>query len=163
MEYVFLGLGANLGDRRGNLEAAIDGLKGFCRVLQRSRLYETAPVGVVDQPPFLNMAVAVETVLEPQALLIALKDLEKHLGRVAGVRWGPRLIDLDILMYGDRIVTVEGLEIPHPRLTERRFALAPLADLAAKAVHPVTGRTIADHLASLPPDDDVTVLEDGEA
>lgn len=158
MEQVFLGLGANLGDRMGNLDAAIVGLGAFCHVLDRSRLYETAPVGVTDQPTFLNMAVKIETDLDPAGLLIALKDLEKSLGRVAGIRWGPRLIDLDILLYGDRIVISEGLEIPHPRLTERRFALAPLADIAADRIHPVTARTIADHLADLPPDDDVVVL-----
>lgn len=158
MEHVFLGLGTNLGDRTDNLESAIVGLGAFCTVLARSRLYETTPVGVTDQPAFLNMAVMVETALDPMALLIALKDLEKSLGRVAGVRWGPRLIDLDILLYGDRIVTSEGLEIPHPRLIERRFALAPLADIAADHIHPVTARTIADHLADLPPDDDVAVI-----
>ena len=160
MTSVYLGLGTNLGDRKANLEAAIAAIGAFGRVLGRSRLYETAPVGVLDQPAFLNMALAVETDLDPHALLAELKSLEKRLGRVEGLRWGPRLIDLDILMYGDRVVTGEMLEIPHPRLTERRFALAPLADLAVELFHPVTGKSIADHLADLPADDDVVIVED---
>ncbi|MFA6022324.1 MAG: 2-amino-4-hydroxy-6-hydroxymethyldihydropteridine diphosphokinase [Rhodospirillales bacterium] len=158
MASVYLGLGTNLGDRAANLRTAIAALSQLGQVARLSRVYETAPLYVTDQPAFLNMAACLDTALAPQALLGQLKTLEDELGRVASRRYGPRLIDLDILLHGDNVVDLPHLSIPHPRLTERRFALAPLADLAADVIHPVAKLTIAQLLAALPADDDDQVI-----
>ena len=158
MAIVYFGLGSNIGDRLANLEAAMDALAGIARIEARSRVYETEPMHLADQPNFLNMAVRARTDLEPLALLLAVKALEETLGRVETVRWGPRLIDIDILLYGDSVVDEDQLTIPHPRLAERRFALAPLADVGAGACHPLARRTVAELLASLPPTEDVRVI-----
>lgn len=163
MATVFLGLGTNLGDRFANLRAAVDALGAVAEVEALSRVYETAPLYVTDQPAFLNMAARARTGLDPAGLLRRLKDIENGLGRVASVRYGPRLIDLDILLYGDAVVEAADLVIPHPRLPERRFALAPLADVGAEARHPLAGRTVADMLSALPADDDVRVVADALA
>ena len=129
----FVGIGSNLGDRAGNLKGALQALgqvEGIS-VTAVSRLRETAPVGIVDQPRFLNGAVEVETALSPTALLAALLEIERLLGRErAGVpQGGPRTIDLDLLLYDGAELARPGLRIPHPRLHERRFVLEPLADL----------------------------------
>jgi len=128
----YVGLGANLGDRETTLRRAVErlGRVDGVEVVGVSQLVETDPVGVVDQPRFLNGAVAVETTLSPQELLDALLSVERELGRVRdGERWGPRTLDLDLLVYGDLVVEEPGLRVPHPRLHERRFALEPLAEL----------------------------------
>jgi 2-amino-4-hydroxy-6-hydroxymethyldihydropteridine diphosphokinase len=160
MATALLGLGTNLGDRRANLRTALDALGRLGTVEAASRVYETAPLYVTDQPAFLNMAARLSTRLEPAPLLAGLKALEVELGRVASVRYGPRLIDLDILIYDAAVIDTADLVLPHPRLAERRFALAPLADVAADAVHPGLGRTIATLLAALPADDGVRVVHD---
>jgi 2-amino-4-hydroxy-6-hydroxymethyldihydropteridine diphosphokinase len=128
----YVGLGANLGPKEVTILRAVDllGAEPGVEVLELSQLRETDPVGVEDQPPFLNGAVAVETTLGPRELLEALLRIERELGRVRdGERWGPRTIDLDLLVYGDDVVDEEGLRVPHPRLHERRFALEPLHEL----------------------------------
>jgi 2-amino-4-hydroxy-6-hydroxymethyldihydropteridine diphosphokinase len=127
----YVGLGANLGPREVTLLRAVDLLAETegVDVLQGSQLRQTEPFGVVDQPPYLNGAVVVDTTLTPRELLERLLEIERQLGRVRDVRWGARTIDLDLLVYGDLSVDEPGLRVPHPRLAERRFALEPLAEL----------------------------------
>ena len=137
MTRAYVGVGANLGDRRATIEAAVAALPGVVAV---SELRETAPVGVVDQPAFLNGAVALETELSPRDLLETLLEVERSLGRERGERWGPRTIDLDLLLYGGETLDEPGLTVPHPRLHERRFALEPLAELDPGLVVPGRGR-----------------------
>ncbi|HYG87715.1 MAG TPA: 2-amino-4-hydroxy-6-hydroxymethyldihydropteridine diphosphokinase [Azospirillum sp.] len=156
MTTVYLALGSNLGDRMANLDAAIARLAPAVRVMARSAVYETAPMYVADQPAFLNMVVEGETDLPPDALLAHLKGIEAELGRKAGgVRFGPREVDLDILLYGREVLTTPVLEIPHPRMAERAFVLRPLADVAADVRHPMLGRTIVELLAKVPGADTV--------
>jgi len=132
----YVGLGANLGDREATIRAAVAQLPGLVAV---SPLHETDPVGVIDQPPFLNGVAALETELPPRELLDVLLAVERRLGRERGERWGPRTIDLDLLLYGDEVIDEDGLTVPHPRLRERRFVLEPLAGLAPKLVVPGLG------------------------
>lgn len=141
---VYLGLGSNLGDRRANLNSAADGLFPAARVLRASRIYETEPWGYLEQPAFLNQVLEVETGLAPADLLAALKHLEASLGRQATFRYGPRLIDLDILLYGALVIQQPNLVIPHPQLAQRAFVLAPLAELAPGLIHPILGVTMAE-------------------
>ena len=155
MSLAFLGLGTNLGDRLDNLRQAVLALSGCGTVLAVSPIYETAPVGVTDQPAFLNMALKLETSLTPQQLLRAIKDMEVTLGRTQTIRWGPRLIDIDILLFDQVQLNEDHLHIPHPRLCERSFALTPLADVAGNHIHPTHNQTIAQLLARLPVDDGV--------
>lgn len=131
MPRAYIGLGANIGEREETLRRAVALLATADRVdvIRVSELRETDPVGVLDQPRFLNGAVALETTLEPHELLETLLRIERELGRVRGERWGPRAIDLDLLLYGDDVVDEPGLRVPHPRLPERRFVLEPLAEL----------------------------------
>ena len=132
MTVAYVGLGANLGAREETLRRAVELLREAdgVDVVAVSQLRETEPVAVVDQPPFLNGAVAVETTRAPRELLDLLLEIERSLGRVREERWGPRTIDLDLLVYGDDVVDEPGLRVPHPHLHERRFALEPLAELA---------------------------------
>ena len=133
MTRAYVGLGSNLGEREASLRGAVDLLEANpeIQVVAVSRFRETDPVGLLDQPRFLNGAAAIETELSPQELLAALLEVERGLGRIrGGERYGPRTVDLDLLVYGDVTLAEPGLEIPHPRLHERRFALEPLAELA---------------------------------
>ena len=151
MPRAYVGLGANLGDREATLRRAVDllGAQRRIAVLAVSRLRETDPVGVEDQPRFLNGAVALDTTLAPRELLDVLLRVERDLGRVRdGTRWGPRSIDLDLLAYDGEVVDEPGLRVPHPRLHERRFALEPLAELAPDLELPGRGR-VSDVLARL--------------
>jgi 2-amino-4-hydroxy-6-hydroxymethyldihydropteridine diphosphokinase len=149
MHTIHLALGTNLGNRTDNLRAAIDSLPPSVVVQQTSRIYETPPWGVTDQPAFLNMVLQGKTHLSPLELLAYLKDLETKLGRTPAIRWGPRLIDMDILFYDDLVLRVPGLTIPHPQLHERPFVIVPLMDLAPDLVHPVLGSSIRALLPAL--------------
>lgn len=141
MATAFVGIGSNLGDRESNLRQAIDLLRAEdgIDVVAVSELRETEPVGPVEQGPFLNGAVRVSTELSARELLNRLLEIEQRLGRVRRERFGPRTIDLDVLVYGEDVVDEPGLTVPHPRLHERRFALEPLAELAPGLVVPGRG------------------------
>ena len=147
----FVALGSNLGDREAHLRAALEAMDAMpdTRVVKVSPFYDTEPVGEVEQPNFLNGVALLETRLAARQLLWNLMLIEKRLGRVRSVRWGPRTIDLDLLLLDDQVVEEPGLQLPHPELTRRAFVLVPLADLDPMRVHPVTGETIAAHLAKL--------------
>lgn len=151
VEKVYLGLGSNLGDREENLRQAIGRLKqsstpegGTLRPLRASSVYETAPWGYADQPAFLNCALEAETDLTPEALLALGQQVEQELGRQPTFRYGPRLVDVDILLYGDLVLDLPDLQIPHPRMAQRAFVLAPLAELAPALRHPTLHLTIAE-------------------
>ncbi len=143
---VFIALGSNLGDRRGNIEKALEMLRcdGMVEVVSTSSLYETEPVGGPAQDKFLDGAAEIMTSLTPHALLKHLKEIEVRVGRTpSAVRWGPREIDLDILLYGDSVINDSELTIPHPLLHLRMFMIEPLAQIAPDAMHPVIGKTAA--------------------
>ena len=133
---VYLALGSNLGDRRANLAAAVARLGEQVAVEAMSSLYETEPAYITDQPRFLNAALRGRTELAPLALLAFAKQIERELGRAAGARYGPRVVDIDVLLYGDQTIDAPELTIPHPRMAERPFVLAPLAEIAPGLVPP---------------------------
>jgi len=143
---IYLALGSNLGNRLANLKTAIGNLTPQMKVKKKSPVYETQPLEFKEQGAFLNQVVKAETYLEPDALLKHLKRLEIALGREPSFENGPRLIDLDILFFDNMVVDAPSLAIPHPRLHERAFALAPLADLAPDFVHPILNKTVSELL-----------------
>lgn len=158
---VFLGLGSNLGDRRQNLRQALDRLQEEVgRLLQTSAVYRTAPWGHTEQPAFLNQVVCLETALKPRELMERLLQIEKRMGRKRTEHMGPRIIDLDILFYGQKIIRESGLEIPHPRLEKRNFVLLPMLELAPDWVHPQSGLTIRELAARSPDTGQVSPIDE---
>ena len=152
MKRVYLSLGSNIGDREAHLRLAVERLAlQDVRVLHASRIYETEPVDYIDQAWFLNQVVEAETILFPMQLLTRIGRIERELGRTRTIRKGPRTIDIDILFYAAAVVETTRLAIPHPRIAERRFVLAPLAELAPDLRHPVTHRSVRQMLDSAPP------------
>lgn len=148
-ESIYLSLGTNLGDRCLNLMKARDHLLPEVITLHASSVYATPPWGYEDQPEFLNQVIEVCTDLSPLALLSRLKAIEVEMGREETFRYGPRLIDLDILFYGEQVLEADSLQIPHPRLHERAFVLVPLQEIAPDFVHPVLGESITSLLSKL--------------
>ncbi|MCZ7556576.1 MAG: 2-amino-4-hydroxy-6-hydroxymethyldihydropteridine diphosphokinase [Bacteroidia bacterium] len=155
---VYLGLGSNLGDRTAMLQAAVDHIAdlGDTMPLRCSAVYETSPWGEYQQPGFLNCVLEVVTTLEPPALFEQLKQIERTLGRVPGPKNGPRIIDIDILLYGERVLQSDDLRIPHPMMEHRNFVLVPLRDLAPLLKHPVSGHTISELALRCPDSGSVT-------
>jgi len=144
--FAYIGLGSNLGDRREMIARALEQL----RPRRVSTIVETEPWGVADQPRFLNAVAEIETDLEPAALLDRLLDVERGLGRVRKEKWGPRAIDLDLLLYGDRQIASDTLSVPHPRLPDRKFVLEGLAELCPDRTVPGRGRTVRQLLETCP-------------
>jgi 2-amino-4-hydroxy-6-hydroxymethyldihydropteridine diphosphokinase len=150
LKTAFLSLGSNLGDRQALLNEALSRLESAgVHVARRSRIHETEPQDYLDQPKFLNMAAEVETDLSPRELLAVIQKIETELGRQRTIPKGPRTIDIDILFYANLIVATPELEIPHPRLAERRFVLDPLSEIAPDFRHPITGQSVREARAAL--------------
>ena len=156
---VYLLLGSNLGDRNALIEEAIVAITHqIGRLKSRSSLYETAAWGNEDQPGFLNIALAIETSLSAQEVLLKALAIEKELGRIRLEKWGARLIDIDIIFYGHEVISIAGeLEVPHPEMHKRKFVLVPMAEIAKDYIHPVLNTKISEILRDLP--DDLTVLK----
>jgi 2-amino-4-hydroxy-6-hydroxymethyldihydropteridine diphosphokinase len=149
-ETAYLSLGSNLGDRAANLREAVKQLEAAGRLLAVSSWYETQPVDVPDQPWFLNCVLAIETEKTPRELLKLALQVEATMGRLRMREKGPRKIDIDVVLFGDRIVDEPDLKIPHPAMHQRRFVLEPLVEIAPQARHPALGKTARELLAALP-------------
>jgi 2-amino-4-hydroxy-6-hydroxymethyldihydropteridine diphosphokinase len=153
----YIGIGSNLGDKVYQCEKAISEILRADRhkLLAKSPLFKTKPIGYTSQDWFINGVIKIETDLEPLELLQVLKDIESRLGRKEGFRWGPRAIDLDILLFDEEEIEMEGLQIPHPRLQERQFVLIPLAEIDPEVIHPVLKKTIQELLENIKEDQGV--------
>jgi dihydroneopterin aldolase / 2-amino-4-hydroxy-6-hydroxymethyldihydropteridine diphosphokinase len=160
MSTVYIGIGSNLGDRQKNCLRAVELLsEGGLSVTKQSSVHETEPWGLTEQPAFLNMAVEAETCFPPVELLAMLKKIEKDMGRQETVKWGPRIIDLDVLLYDDITLNTEALVVPHPLMHEREFVLVPLAELAGEFIHPVLKKKIGDLLNEIKRNKTITVQD----
>jgi 2-amino-4-hydroxy-6-hydroxymethyldihydropteridine diphosphokinase len=149
---VFLGIGSNLGERGGFLARGVEEIKSIpdSKIVWVSPVYETEPYGRKDQPPFLNAALQLDTALPPDELFSHLKAIERKVGRTGGERWGPRELDIDILIYDGLVFDRDGLKVPHPDMEQRNFVLVPLKDIAPDLVHPVTGLTVTEMARQCP-------------
>ena len=145
-ERIYMSLGTNMGNREMYLEAVRKELPPEVIILEESPIYQTEPWGYLDQPDFLNQVIAAETSLTPQELLVFIKGIEQKIGRKPSFRFGPRVVDIDILFFGDRIIQEKDLQIPHPRMKDRAFVLVPLADIHPELIYPGTDLSIADLL-----------------
>lgn len=155
----YLGLGSNLGKRQDNLDMALNLLSQRFKLGGVSSMYDTKPVGDVNQPRYLNLVCQVYVRLAPDALLALAKGIESKMGRAWGKTNAPRTIDVDVLFYGDEVIDTPNLVVPHPRLTKRAFVLVPLAEIAPDLVHPVNGKTVEELLGSLKGTQDVVRWE----
>ncbi|MBI4843602.1 MAG: 2-amino-4-hydroxy-6-hydroxymethyldihydropteridine diphosphokinase [Nitrospirae bacterium] len=148
MSTAYIGIGSNLGNREENCEKAVSLLRdNGVKVTKRSSMIETGPWGVTSQPKFINMAVEIETGLKPEKLLGLLKKIEAEIGRRPAERWGPREVDLDILLYDGLVIKAPEMEIPHPNMAEREFVLKPLSEIAPEIIHPALKKSISELLS----------------
>ena len=156
---IYIGLGSNLGDRLANIRKAIELMKEEgIEIMKESSIYETEPVGYKEQGWFLNSVVKARTQFSPQGLWKRLEKIEKLMGREREIKWGPRIIDLDILFYGNKVLNGKQLQIPHPELHKRRFVLLPLKEIAPELVHPVLNKTIGEILGELKDNSEVRLF-----
>lgn len=154
---VYLGLGSNIGNRSQNLTTALTELTQFGTILKKSQIYETEPIGYKNQEDFLNMAIEISTILSPIELIVRLEEIEHKMGRIKEIPDGPRIIDLDILLFGNEIIDTPSLKIPHPKLQKRKFVLQPLSEIAGKLIHPVLNQSIQELNANLNSTEKVTL------
>jgi len=160
--HAYIGFGSNLGDRLNNCRNAIEALAALpsCSLLKTSSFYETSPVGLVEQPAFINGVVLLETGEDAHWLLRQILNIEKTFGRIRTLKWGPRSIDLDLLFFDDQVINTPELSVPHPFLHERRFVLQPLNEVAPNFYHPCLEKSVADLLHNLKDGDQrVEVIE----
>jgi 2-amino-4-hydroxy-6-hydroxymethyldihydropteridine diphosphokinase len=162
-EIVFIALGSNLGERFAYLASGRRALAEVMSVEQVSGIYETPPWGLITQPPYLNQVVQGHSEVPAMELLRYLKSVETKTGRTAGVRYGPRVLDLDILFYGQQVLESETLQIPHPRIAERAFVLVPLSEIAPNWQHPVLKRSMVELLAVLPPQEGILRYDENQS
>ncbi|MBK9337627.1 MAG: 2-amino-4-hydroxy-6-hydroxymethyldihydropteridine diphosphokinase [Lewinellaceae bacterium] len=156
---VFLGIGSNVGDRAANLRTAYNHIHRLIgKVAKFSHIYETEPWGNEEQEAFLNQVIMINTTMDPRELLEAATKIEREMGRVRKEKWGPRIIDIDILFYGKRIIRDKGLEIPHPELHKRAFVLVPLLEIAPDLMHPVLKKPIDELYMACEDTSDVVML-----
>lgn len=154
---VYIALGTNIGNREKNLQTALLELGKNCKIIKKSSIYETEPVGFKDQDDFLNMVIEAETELQPTELIINLQEIEHRMGRVKEILDGPRIIDLDILFYDSQLIDTPNLKIPHPRLHKRNFVLKPLMEIAADFIHPKLKKSVQQLFKELKNPEKVTI------
>ncbi|MBS3813650.1 2-amino-4-hydroxy-6-hydroxymethyldihydropteridine diphosphokinase [Candidatus Bipolaricaulota bacterium] len=160
MVRAFVGLGSNLGDRKANIANSLQLLSRAegIHLIDRSSNYETEPIGPT-QPWFINSAIEIQTSLSPEDLLDGCKEVEKRIGRVDSLHWGPRLVDLDLLLYGDRVIEKDNIDVPHSQMAKRKFVLLPLLELDSELIHPKLGRPLKELLTKTEEDKKVIKIQ----